>query len=606
MVPYERDFAVSGAAQSMKAAGYSQRSRLSATKDSLEYSCSSAGDSSIADSEGGISAPAHLIGDDSEPITTRSGSGRPKFELCGDLDSPLIASGWIEQLIKSQQTGYAWKTVLATLVTRNPAFTTFYVQKEVVDPSFPGLKELQAVESISLKRSVKDISLTENVVCLKSYSGAEDFTFRCDGAPEDAQRWVQLLKQHKQLAGGKQQQRRSSDSKRRLQQQMQQNSPALQVPTKYETTTPVKNSPKRVNIPSVLTSPWSGIDHSGAIHNNNNIPSRALQQISDSSSNIPDKSNAPERFMIPTVFTATSGTNNITVDQIATRQLIETTLASKNNEDILLGTLTIRKGGLTQDEAKAWRKLAKKSASSLANLRAGGMKKTTAAGNNNGLTNQSWHTNDSMVSEDYASKRRWLDSRREAQKPARREAPKPTRRENPSTNSGRSGQQLNSSVGAAAESQRQLRSSRSRRKIRPATQSDDRSVGATVDEAFASEKRKRAAEILRQEALEEEAEKQQIEKEASRKTAEKRLSDAVSRYVSKTMDNNRRRHSDPEVESWYHPSSSHGGSSTSHTKKSANSSLTSSMSMMSMSRSRKAGKRPTLNRRWSESKFADR
>merc|ERR1711933_134225 len=64
-----------------------------------------------------------------------------------------------------------------------------------------------------------------------------------------------------------------------------------------------------------------------------NNSGKVLQKVVDSS-NMPDNTiavdkNPPERFLIPTVFTAKSGTKNMFVDPMATRQLIETTLASK-------------------------------------------------------------------------------------------------------------------------------------------------------------------------------------------------------------------------------------------------------------------------------------
>lgn len=131
-----------------------------------------------------------------------SEAARPKFQRPDNQGSQLVVSGWIEQFRRSKMR-LVWKEVLASLVEgRKPGeVTTLWIQREIVDP-LTGQKELEALHRIPLQ-ILEDVSLTEQTsdsqFRLKLHNHTEEFVFRCDGAPNDSLRWVQILKQYAKL-----------------------------------------------------------------------------------------------------------------------------------------------------------------------------------------------------------------------------------------------------------------------------------------------------------------------------------------------------------------------------------------------------------------------
>ena len=131
-----------------------------------------------------------------------SESNRPKFQRPDNTSSQLVVSGWIEQFRRSKMR-LVWKEVLASLVEgQKPGeVTTLWIQREIVDP-LTGQKELEALHRIPMQ-ILEDASLTEQTsdsqFRLKLHNHTEEFVFRCDGAPNDSLRWVQILKKYAKL-----------------------------------------------------------------------------------------------------------------------------------------------------------------------------------------------------------------------------------------------------------------------------------------------------------------------------------------------------------------------------------------------------------------------
>jgi len=130
---------------------------------------------------------------------------KPSFQRPAKEGSSLVVNGWIEQFRRSKFR-HTWKEVLASLVEgQKPGeVTTLWIQRETRNSS-TGQTELEALHRIPLK-VLEDVSFqdntTDNQFRLKLYNSSDDFVFRCNGAANDALRWVQILKKHENLAKG--------------------------------------------------------------------------------------------------------------------------------------------------------------------------------------------------------------------------------------------------------------------------------------------------------------------------------------------------------------------------------------------------------------------
>ena len=142
----------------------------------------------------------------SETMESGGGGGvhrtKPGFQRPNDKSSSLVANGWIEQFRRSKFR-YTWKEVLASLVegTKPGEVTTLWIQRETIN-STSGQMELEALHRIPLKAlesvTFQD-STSDNQFRLKLHNVADEFVFRCVDAPNDALRWVQILKRHERL-----------------------------------------------------------------------------------------------------------------------------------------------------------------------------------------------------------------------------------------------------------------------------------------------------------------------------------------------------------------------------------------------------------------------
>ncbi len=142
--------------------------------------------------------------DEADPVMECD--ARPKFQRPDNQSSPLVVSGWIEQYRRSKMR-LVWKEVLASLVEgRKPGeVTTLWIQREITNPA-TGEKELEALHRIPLQ-ILEDVSFSEHTTDyqfrLKIYGSLEEFVFRCDDAPNDALRWVQILKKYEKMTKDK-------------------------------------------------------------------------------------------------------------------------------------------------------------------------------------------------------------------------------------------------------------------------------------------------------------------------------------------------------------------------------------------------------------------
>ena len=155
--------------------------------------------------DGGATAAAAYGTAATASTTPTVESNRPSFQRPTNKESPLIANGWIEQYRRSKMR-HVWKEVLASLVKgRNPGEeTTLWIQREIFNP-LTGRKELEALERIPVK-VIEDVELkeytTDHQFSVRIFNNAEEFVFRCNGAPADAMMWAQTLMQHVMIARG--------------------------------------------------------------------------------------------------------------------------------------------------------------------------------------------------------------------------------------------------------------------------------------------------------------------------------------------------------------------------------------------------------------------
>jgi hypothetical protein len=127
---------------------------------------------------------------------------KPAFQRPVNLNSALIANGWIEQQRRSKMR-VVWKDVLASLVEgRKPGEeNTLWIQREVVN-AVSGKKELEALHQIPMKwlQDVAYLDYTaDHRFTIKVYNLQEDFTFKCAN-DEAARNWVITLRSARDAA----------------------------------------------------------------------------------------------------------------------------------------------------------------------------------------------------------------------------------------------------------------------------------------------------------------------------------------------------------------------------------------------------------------------